>query len=335
MVFYEVSETTQLDLKVYYDYLWQRHKDIIYGKGHFGILSRSLRERFEILNLPNNKLYLAKFYNLNLGNTKLVGKILMNLEKKILFPYEILFEEGSVCKGLYVLLNGDIELVTVDIPNVPPQKFAVELGKVLATQKTNSDVEVDTTLKLSEEFSVIFPLTSVLIKTGRIWQRSYSEEFSDLLFLPIETFDELVENFPIEIHTLKHAMFEEITQKKVFANEKLFKVVGTHSSRSTGKYYEKEFNKVNIWIPIAIPISQRKIAKNYIDCFMKKVSSHVVLFYMQISRNKKSCTKFSQAGCLKDYLVALLLAFIGNASSIFGASSSSRPVICTSKAFAG
>ena len=101
-------------------------------------------------------------------------------------------------------------------------------------------------MKLSEEFSVIFPLTSVLIKTGRIWQRSYSEEFSDLLFLPIETFDELVENFPIEIHTLKHAMFEEITQKKVFANEKLFKVVGTHSSRSTGKYYEKEFNLISL-----------------------------------------------------------------------------------------
>jgi len=274
MVFYEVSEQTQVDLKVYYDYLWQRHKDIIYGKGHFAILSRSLRERFEILNLPNNNLYLAKFYNLNLGSNKLVGKILMNLEKKILFPYEILFEEGSVCKGLYVLLNGDIELVTVEIPNVPPQKFQVEIGKIMAFQKekTNAEkVSTDKLEKLNEDFSVIFPLTSVLIKTGRIWQRSYSEEFSDLLFLPIETFDELVENFPIEIHSLKHAMFEEVVQKKVFDNEKLFKVVGTHSSRSTGKYYEKDFNKVNIWIPIAIPISQRKIAKNYIDCFMKKV----------------------------------------------------------------
>ena len=54
MVFYDVSDQTQVDLKVYYDYLWQRHKDIIYGKGHFAILSRSLRERFENLNLPNN-----------------------------------------------------------------------------------------------------------------------------------------------------------------------------------------------------------------------------------------------------------------------------------------
>lgn len=276
MIFYDVSVQTQVDLKVYYDYLWQRHKDIIYGKGHFGILSRSLRERFEILNLPNNKMYLAKFYNLNLGSNKLVGKILMNLEKKILFPYEILFEEGSVCKGLYILLNGDIELITVDIPNVPPQKYKVDIGKILSLQRDSTknmgDKPASDKLEsLNEEFSVIFPLTSVLIKTGRIWQRSYSEEFSDLLFLPISTFDELVENFPIEIHSLKHVMFEEVTQKKVFDNEKLFKIVGTHSSRSIGKYYEKEFNKVNIWIPIAIPISQRKIAKNYIDCFMKKV----------------------------------------------------------------
>ncbi len=275
MVFYEVSVQTQIDLKVYYDYLWQRHKDIIYGKGHFAILSRSLRERFEVLNLPNNRLYLAKFYNLNLGSNKLVGKILMNLEKKILFPYEILFEEGSVCKGLYVLLNGDVELVTVEIPNVPPQKYKVDIGKILSMQKEEKskigESNSEKLEKLNDEFSVIFPLTSVLIKTGRIWQRCFSEEFSDLLFLPISTFDDVVENFPIEIHSLKHAMFEEVTQKKIFDNEKLFKVVGTHSSRSIGKYYEKEFNKVNIWIPIAIPISQRKIAKNYIDCFMKKV----------------------------------------------------------------
>jgi hypothetical protein len=79
MVFYDVSVQTQTDLKVYYDYLWQRHKDIIYGKRHFAILSESLRERFENLNLPHNRLYLAKFYNLNLGNLKLVGKILMTL----------------------------------------------------------------------------------------------------------------------------------------------------------------------------------------------------------------------------------------------------------------
>lgn len=273
MVFYDVSPQTQTDLKVYYDYLWQRHKDIIYGKRHFSILSRSLRERFEILNLPNNKYYLAKFYNLNLGSNKLVGKILMNLEKKILFPYEILFEEGSVCKGLYVLLNGDVELVTVNLTNVPAQKYNVDLAKIILKSKTKEDKDVKQSKleKLDESFSIIFPLASVLIKTGRIWQRCYSEEFSDLLFLPITTFDELVENFPIEIHSLKHVMFEEVTQKKIFDNVNLFQVVCTHSSRSIGKYYEKEFNKINIWIPIAIPISQRKIANNYVDCFIKKI----------------------------------------------------------------
>ena len=280
MVFYDVSPQTQVDLKVYYDYLWQRHKDIIYGKLHFAILSRSLRERFEILNLPKNKLYLAKFYNLNLGSNKLVGKILMNLNKKILFPYEILFEEGSVAKGLYFLLNGDILLVTVEINNVPSQKYTVDLGRILAQEREKEEkekkllLETKATQKLekyNEEFSVIFPLTSVLLKTGRIWQRSYSEEFSDLLFLSITTFDDIVQNFPIEISSLKHDMLKEITQKKTFDNEKLFKMIATHSSRSQGTYYEKEYNKVNIWIPIPIPISQRKIAKNYVDCFVAKV----------------------------------------------------------------
>jgi hypothetical protein len=289
MVYYEVSAQTQTDLKVYYDYIWQRHKDIIYGKGHFSILSKSLRERFENLNLPNNKLYLAKFYNLNIGNTKIIGKILMNLEKKILFPYEILFEEGSVCKGLYIVLNGEVELKGVKLQGSDKQTYSVNNEQIFrflmeSEKKNKYDPKSENEL-IPETFSNIFPLPSVLIKTGRIWHRSFSEEFCDLLHLPIKTFDELVENFPIEIHSLKHSTIHEINKTKIFENDEIFQIVSTHSSRSIGKYYEKDYNRVNIWIPIAIPFTQRKIAKDYIDCFLQKVKNQSKEIFLEADLN--------------------------------------------------
>ena len=49
-----VDNETQNDVRTFYTYLWQRHKDIIYSKYHFDLLTESLREKFEKLNLPNH-----------------------------------------------------------------------------------------------------------------------------------------------------------------------------------------------------------------------------------------------------------------------------------------
>lgn len=267
MLFYNVSTQVTKDVKIYYDYLWQRHKDLISGKGNFYLLSKSLREKFERLNLPGNEIYLAKFINLNSGSSKLVGNILMGLEKQIMFPFEILFEEGSITKGLYILLNGDIELTNKLIPNVMKESYKVEMGSVMQQMKDkNKD-----NYKLQDKDSVIFPLVPAFIKTGRNYQICFSRNFTDVLFLPLEKFNEILVNFPIEMHVLRHSVMAEVAKNKLFENKFAFEVISQHSSRSVGKYYEKEFNKFSIWIPIPIPISQRKIAKNYIKSFMNKV----------------------------------------------------------------
>jgi hypothetical protein len=272
MRFYAVNSVTQEDVKIYFNYLWQRHKDVIYGKHHFDLLSKSLREKFERLNLPGNEILLAKFYNLNPGNTKLIGNILMRLSKTILFPYEILFEVGSVLKGVYILMNGDLELVNEYIKHVSNSTFSISYADILTTmQKRLRNKDYISQTYYEEDKSVIFPLVSALIKTGRNWQSCYSENFTDLLFLPLQAFDELIFNFPVEMHILKHKVMEWVTQKKLFENSDIFQLVSQHSSRSVSKYYLKEYDKFSIWINIPIPISQRKIAGNYIDTFVKKV----------------------------------------------------------------
>jgi len=55
----------------------------------------------------------------------------MNLTKVILFPFEILFEERSVTKGLYILLNGDVELSTKDIPNIAGESHRIEFAEIM------------------------------------------------------------------------------------------------------------------------------------------------------------------------------------------------------------
>jgi hypothetical protein len=306
MLFYGVNSQTQEDVKIYFNYLWQRHKDVIYGKHHFDLLSKSLREKFERLNLPGNEILLAKFYNLNPGNTKLIGNILMRLSKTILFPYEILFEVGSVIKGVYILMNGDIEIGNEYIKQVTNSTFSISYADIIMMMhKRNKNKNQLSETYFDEDKSVIFPLVSALIKTGRNWQSCYSENFTDLLFLPLQAFDELIFNFPVEMHILKHKVMEWVTQKKLFENQEIFNIVSKHSSRSVSKYYIKEFDKYSIWINIPIPISQRKIAGNYIDTFVKKVRNQwreiLLMGDMNMALNSQTAVKlFHSSGQKKE-----------------------------------
>jgi hypothetical protein len=263
MMFYEIDSYTQNDVAIYYDYLWQRHKDIIYGKEHFSLLSDSLREKFENMNLLNNEIYLSLFYKL--GNPKLVGNILMNLQKLILLPYEILYEEGSVTPGIFIPLNGEIILENKNIKN--------QYNEIITVQPldfTGNENSQESILNVKKEAKV-FPLLSALIKTGRTYRRCYSSEFSDLFFFSLSAFDKLIENFPIEIHSLKVDIMKDVEQSKIFENEQIMAMLSVPSCRSVGSFYESKYNANNIWVPIPIPISQRKIARNYIESFVSKV----------------------------------------------------------------
>lgn len=288
MLFYDIPESIQMDIQTYYDYLWQRHKDIIYGKHHFNLLSRSLREKFERMNLPGNEIYLKLFYSL--GNLKIIDEILLGLKKYIAFPKEVVFAEGSLIYGLYIILNGEVVLISENNPNLKKITFSVKFADVLK-EMDEKRKELDQSIQLNNdndninknslketlsveliERSVIFPLIPAFLKTGRTYQKCFCIDFTDLLYLPTEYFDNIINIFPIEMHMLKSKLVKLVEEQKLFENEKLFKTISNHSARSVGSYYEKSYDKYSIWIPIPIPISQRKIAKNYIPFFLNKVN---------------------------------------------------------------
>ena len=236
MDFYDVENDTQNDVRTFYNYLWQRHKDIIYSKSHFNLLTDSLREKFEQLNLPTNEAYLGKFYKLSGSNKKMIGQILTNLKKKILYPYEILYEEGSVTKGLYILINGQVEMVNLKIKNMVSETYTANYAEVMVIIEEYAKAKKNRVPNLKplwekEELSVVFPLISCLIKTGRNWQRCYTKDFTDLLFLPSKSFDQLIFKFPVEMHVLKHNVIKFIDSKKLFDNTVLFDMITAHSSK--------------------------------------------------------------------------------------------------------
>ena len=271
MFFYDIDQEVKNDVVVYYDYLWQRHKDIIYGKHHFNLLSKSLREKFEKFNLLGNEIYLHTFHKLN--NEKLTGHILRELRKLILLPYEILYEEGALIPGLFILTNGDIEFTSYRTENVGHTSHSVDFSTVVKEVENHKKYNNDNYDTVAEEMTVIFPLVSIFLKTGRSYQRCSATDFADLLYLPLAAFDDIITSFPVEMHSLKHEVMQDVERRKLFENNDLFVNLALHSARCVGKNYEKEYTKLSIWIPIPIPISQRKLATNYIESFVKKVKN--------------------------------------------------------------
>ena len=271
LFFYNIDREVRNDVIVYYDYLWQRHKDIIYGKTHFDLLSKSLREKFEKFNLLGNELYLHTFNKLK--NEKLTGHVLRELKKLILLPYEILFEEGSLVQGLYILTNGEIEFTSYATENSGHSVHSVNYSDIVREVEKHKKKNDENFDRAASEMTVIFPLVSIFIKTGRTYRRCSTTDFTDLLQLPIRAFDEIITSFPVEMHSLKHEVMQDVEKQKLFESNELFKIISIHSARSVGKNYEKEYTRLSIWIPIPIPISQRKLAANYIESFVKKVKN--------------------------------------------------------------
>jgi hypothetical protein len=302
LIFYEMGQNVQDDVTVYYDYLWQQHKDMIYGKHHFDLLSKSLREKFENFNLLGNEIYLKTFHKLR--NPKLLGNLLRELRKVILLPYEILFEEGSLVKGLYILINGDLEFSTNKSENSTHITKSVYFEQVMHALEVVNDTHPMEYEKMTENMTVIFPLVSLFLKTGRTYQRCASIDFTDLLYMNMKAFDDIVASFPVEMHSLKHDVMSYVENNKIFESNVVFNIIRQHSARSVGKNYEKDFNKLSIWIPIPIPISQRKIATNYIESFVKKVKNQwreiMLNGDMNITLNSTLITSFIKVEKIKN-----------------------------------
>jgi hypothetical protein len=274
--YYELEPHIFTDIMMYYNYVWQKHREKIYGMEMFESISKTLLRRLNKSMISSYKYLLKDFIILNKRDNKFITFIINNLQKYISFPYERLVTQGQIIKGLFLLSNGTVYFQ--DDPRLNKSKKhqngikqykKKSEYKDLINNKGNlrKDLQGEISVTKSQLIEkldyvknnmfekyihdkILFPLDSIFLKTGRAIQTFYVKNFTDLFLLTIELFDnELCVNYPNEMYELsKQAKAEGIL--KLGRDQELLNIVLETSSRSTGKFYEEHFNPQNMWIEI-------------------------------------------------------------------------------------
>ena len=255
MMFYKFDDSISNDIKLYYENLWLKHRDIIYGKSLFYGMSNSiLIETHKNIYSHYNNIF-KTLISIS-KNENFVSSIVTSFKKYIAFPFERVYIQGCIIKGLFILVEGETYFTDGVLKSEEKKShdFRYDLVNKIRVYKDESLLK-----KYSDETMIyqdnIFPIDCIFFKTGRAIETCYVKDFTDFFIIELNFFDEyLLENFPIEMKKLKEKGYE-IGIKKLGEINKLKEMIFTHSSRSLGKYYQIEYNLNNIWIEIPSVIS--------------------------------------------------------------------------------
>ena len=258
--YYKFDKEMFDEVQLYYEYIWLKHREKIFGMEIFDNLSPILMRRYLKELISDSYLYLLKdFIILKKRKNKFMTFIINNITKQITSPYERIVTQGEVIKGLYILSNGNIFFED------EKTKRKDLSGEIKIYQKLIGEKLTYIADKLYDKYvddKICFPLDSLFLKTGRALQTYYSKYFADFYFLPIEVFDnQLIDKYPAEMMELSIKAKKE-GLAKLGKDFNLFKLISNYSSRSTGKYYEPEFNDLNIWIEIKQSFPKLKLKTN-------------------------------------------------------------------------
>ena len=71
---------------MYYDYVWNRHRELIYGRKHLALLDKQLAEEMQA---HRYKSIIQTIDILNVDNKNFVGKFIVSLKPQIVTPGEV------------------------------------------------------------------------------------------------------------------------------------------------------------------------------------------------------------------------------------------------------
>lgn len=283
--FFKIDDQLSLKFQNYFSYLWLKHKEDIYGKQLFHKMSKGLKNIFNRSMIQGISYILKDINKIPTVDNKFLDFFVGKLKKYIAIPYERVTTQGSVIKGLFILYNG--KLYSTDEPelnhtrsiyqfdfkesgakmvkkeiSVRKDEKRLDLESIRITSKkividkiANIESKVDKLDNTMSGEDSLFPLDAIFIKTGRAIETSYTKEYCDLFYIPLEVVDKfLIPNFPSEMYALS-IKGKKTGQLKVGNDAGLLKIILEHSCRSVGKYYEDEYNLENMWIetPLTLP----------------------------------------------------------------------------------
>jgi hypothetical protein len=306
-IFYDFEKTTIADIQMFYNYLWNKHREKIYGMQIFQDLSESLRKDLRKAMFPSYKYLLKDFFFVNTKNNNFISFIINNITKYTAFPYERLITQGQVIKGLFILSNGTVYFE--DEPRIIEKKIQIKntsemqdnkirdaegkennfknsnrkdlLGEITINKKIINEkldyIENNKIKKIIDD-TVAFPWDSMFLKTGRAIQTYYVKNFVDLFIIETNFIDEIImNNYPNEMFYLSQKA-KHIGMIKLGNDHELFSIIKKRSSRSTGRYYEENFTLDNIWIEIKTLLPKYKLKTmtlvNKLDIITNVSESH-------------------------------------------------------------
>lgn len=273
MIFYDYDQEVKTDVELLYEYVWQKKRNSIYDDAHlFYGLSETLYVKVKEQVSPHFRYFLKDFYGLSHNKQhKLIYTLISNMKEYLAFPYEKIYSQGQLVRGLFILTDGNaiftdglykedgledhsiVEETTVDKTRFDfNHKITVNRNEILKKMKFNRRYNVKE-LMYPEEF-LCFPLDSIFLKTGRAIETCYVDDFCDFYLINLDFFDKvLIENFPAEMLKLKKKG-QNLGNLKIGKNKRIRELVLKHSARSVDHYYEDEFNLTNAWIDIKYEI---------------------------------------------------------------------------------
>lgn len=288
MLFYSFSEDITKDINIYYEYLWLKKRNLVYDRDLLVNLSESLVVKISHEVYPHQRFFLKDFYGISKNKEKkLISTLICNMKEYLAFPFERIYSQGEMIKGLFVLTDGtaiftdrtkkdeqtndenlNIQQDDFNTNNVNKiadpirydfnNKVTVDRKGFLERQEFNKVNGIkDEGIPKREQFAssdpnlTIMPLDSIFLKTGRGIETCYVDDFADFFLIELNFFDEkLIVNFPTEMQILKEIGVRQ-GLAKIGENNRIQKLVFKHSDRSIGSMYEEDYNLDNVWIEIA------------------------------------------------------------------------------------
>lgn len=110
MLFYEFDKIRFAEIKQAFDYLWQKQRQIVYGEKLLKIIPKSIRKQILEKIDPHILFILKDFTGLSFSKReqKLLSFLNLKLIPYIASPYERVYVQGNVIKGLYFLRHGQV-----------------------------------------------------------------------------------------------------------------------------------------------------------------------------------------------------------------------------------
>jgi hypothetical protein len=107
--FYNIRDPLRKHVTLYFDYLWKKHKETYIKYTSLNHINRILKQKIH-LQMHRSLLPKLEFIYFTKCDDYILGDFLANIKITVVLPYEIVFHEGTVSKGLYILDQGCVRI---------------------------------------------------------------------------------------------------------------------------------------------------------------------------------------------------------------------------------